>query len=313
MRDMFSLDDDFTPAISRFMKLCVVDRFRGHFARRWIPIYLEQIIASTARFQELVRLLGYFHGDTFGDGKAWEAVVVVALYVRLLLSSLKRDLEPSPALPIGLPDWAGFDFHYSRPSSVNLKELLQLVAADVERERVDLLYPTYASFPLYDVIVVVRAPKKARVIIGYQCKDRDAKALGEPAEDVQHSFMLRGEEGVRPSVRKRWTVLSNDERDHFLGPTLAALLPARRPALSAPPPRKQQRTSATTAAARGRPGGGAHRRGVAGGRRAVRGSGRGSRRTAAVRGGEKKSDRAQGSDESESSQSSDESKSSDDS
>lgn len=198
--------------------------------RLWVPVFLEELFRRAPDPYPIVAtFLHELQSFDFGDGKAWEAVVVCALLLRCLLV---RDNEPmrrpsSQAIP-RVRGRGPINVRIHRSGQETVDHCLAHFRRDVSVPTLDVVWPTFARFPTYDAFVVYRAPGQERVVFGYQMKDGEGPVTARPHVLVARSFIIRG---VNRTVEEPagWTPFSSGFRDAFLGPTFAVLAPYHRP------------------------------------------------------------------------------------
>eukprot|EP01126_Amoeba_proteus_P057674 TRINITY_DN7357_c0_g1_i1.p1 TRINITY_DN7357_c0_g1~~TRINITY_DN7357_c0_g1_i1.p1 ORF type:complete len:264 (-),score=36.19 TRINITY_DN7357_c0_g1_i1:267-1058(-) len=176
---------------------------------------------------EGVHLLETLKGHKFGSGEAWEAVLVCALFFRIVLASLGEPVSTElggifPTIPTG----CGLSVQY--PTEEDWKTLKPKLVEDMADNSVKLVYPQSSNFKKYDMFIVVKTGTVS--LWGYQCKAEELPS-DSPEKDVK-SIVLRShdiEAGASKTSGAGWIVVGRRLRAKLLGPSFLILRGLEKP------------------------------------------------------------------------------------
>ena len=247
------LDYGLVRTFERFSRIVSTTGSSSASIRSWPPVFLVNVLLSVEDLESrasirrsVAKNLKRLRGKLYEGGEAWEIVVQCAIMLRVdLLRYATRelsffDVETNCLLPEALVTAVeSTDAHRRRDLHVTFNCFEGSNATDAVEERrsdkppqypaVTFVIPKHSKLTPYDMLLVYyHAAGVPPIVHGYQIKSGKELPPQKPLKRVNKSFVIRGGNVAKPgpsgSQAAGWTVLSDNQRDSFLGPTFAPLL-----------------------------------------------------------------------------------------
>lgn len=185
-----------------------------------LEVWLMQLVADAARI---------------GGGKDWEMIAQFALMLHCVETSV-RGFQRATDCPINFlgkrQKVKDLEFrcvslpgHLMTPDQA--KSWLDDLFSKVAGPTLLMAVPTHSSFAIFDSIVALHVPDETTSFIGIQCKlGMDVPSSVSLPEWVEHAYLIRGSAAQKSwHGRDKWTFLSKEDIDLFLGYSLRPLCP----------------------------------------------------------------------------------------
>lgn len=209
----------------------VTDEGTKGIRHRWCPYIAEIILNKVFDNVEIaVEIAAQLHrlGNTcekVGDGQSWEALVLVAILLRLVLTSAKGYTGPLDICDAG--EAHGAEVKHVRlgcgTTTISQARLeIESRNADTKKPTLVVFTPVEATLEQVDGFVVFYNGTQVSAVSGYQCKDSSQGANGTAEDWISgggHLFRSRASMRTRVVGQNdcNWTFYNIQQTDDFLG------------------------------------------------------------------------------------------------
>jgi hypothetical protein len=211
--------------LHQLMDSCSLDKIR------WIPFHMMEVLQSLSLscsqdlrllLRHIVELFDSFKGAKNLSGDGWESLFVIVLLIRSVSGMFDNCLLPLREGMVGckvffnrfldLRDGKSFE------DICEVQDLVNRMEPPQQFPSIVVYYPSHNSFKLYDAVVAAYDRNGSRQLFGYQLKE--GKEIPRKLADddlLIRSYVVRGQAAQLPKELRKWTIVSEQEIEVFLG------------------------------------------------------------------------------------------------
>jgi hypothetical protein len=185
------------------------------------------------------RLCATLKNPDIDEPKAFEAVVQLAIFVRLLSEQQHPLVPPNPAIrATNGSAFEGTEMFHVAESVTTIDDIIDAVSARYSRTPQVLqvvAVPMFASFPTYDFFLLHKCVEGWNVAGGYQCKQGKENPSEDAWPEIRLSVWIERkcrkyrvqEDGKRVSEKlyRGWVLLGESGQTDLLGVSVSEALP----------------------------------------------------------------------------------------